>query len=411
MNRSIGRRKFLQQIGAGVIGGMAMRDALSAEDSVTQPTSWPVPGSGNSQKTRVDVHCHVGLRARPCQEHDRFTFEPALIYSHYDAYVSDRLYCGLGGAVARWYFGVGRKWNEQRADTHIEARMLEHLLGASSVDRAVVLAFDQYHGNDGTCIGVKGRGERFGSDLYVSNTYVRELCRQHPERLLFGASIHPYRQSSTSMLQEVADAGAVLVKWLPVAQNIDAEDQRAVAFLRKAGEIAMPMLIHYGGEMTLGTAHPSFQDPSGLLRVLRLLRAEGTMPTVIVAHAATPSLWPFGTTRYFEMMLDAMRGEFADAPLYVDMSALASISRAHWLKRLAKLPEIHNKLVYGSDYPIPPSIGSFRAQLGKQYRKIAAIANPIDKDVAIKAALGFGEDVFARGGELLRMRIRGTLST
>lgn len=354
----------------------------------------------------VDVHCHVGQRARPCQHLDRFTFEPALTYSPFDAYLSDRLYKGLGGLIARWFFGIRREWTEQKADAHIETRMLAQILSVKRVDRVVVLAFDQCHCDDGTCLGLKRHGERFGTDLYVSNTYVRQLCRQHPDRLLFGASIHPYRLSATQMLEEVADAGAVLVKWLPIAQNIDAEDSRTIAFLRKAGEMGMPMLIHYGGEVTLGNANTSFEDPSGLLGTLRQLRAEGTMPTVIVAHAATPSAWPFGSTRYFEMMLDAMCGEFVDAPLYADVAALAMFSRAHWLKRLADLPSIHGKLVYGSDYPIPPSVWWFRKQLGRQYREIATIANPIDRDVAIKSALGLGEDVFARGGELLRMSIR-----
>jgi predicted TIM-barrel fold metal-dependent hydrolase len=234
---------------------------------------------------------------------------------------------------------------------------------------------------------------------------VRELCRRHPERLLFGASVHPYRHSAIDMLEEVAQAGAVLVKWLPLTMNIDAENPRTIAFLRKAGEIGMPMLIHYGGERSLGNMRPEFEDPSGLLRTLRRLRQEGKMPTVIVAHVATPWTWPFGSGRYFRLMLGAMQGEFADAPLYADMAALALFSRARWLKMLARMPELHSKLVYGSDFPIPPTVGSFRRELGRLYRQVAAIPNWIDRDVAIKAGLGFGEEIFARGGELLKTRI------
>jgi hypothetical protein len=130
------------------------------------------------------------------------------------------------------------------------------------------------------------------------------------------------------------------------------------------------------------------------------------MPTVIVAHVATPSLPTPGSGRYFRMMLDALRGEFADAPLYADISALAAFNRAFWLKRLARLAPVHCKLVYGSDFPIFPSASSFRWLLGRKYAEIQAIQNWIDRDAAIKAALGFGEDVFARGGELLAPRTR-----
>ena len=132
------------------------------------------------------------------------------------------------------------------------------------------------------------------------------------------------------------------------------------------------------------------------------------MPTVSVAHVGTPCTWPLGSGRYYRMMLDALLGEFADAPLYADVAALALFTRARWLKRLARIPSIHRKLVYGSDFPIPPSADAFRWELGRQYREIAAIPNWIDRDAAIKSTLGLGDEVFARGGELLRTRLPAT---
>ncbi len=313
--------------------------------------------------------------------------------------------------VAPWYLGLPQQQGTQDGgtDAALEGMLLGHILGATRIDRVVVLAFDQYHTSGGEPVGRRRRGTRFGTDLYVSNTYVRELWRQHPERILFGASIHPYRQlngmTATDMLNEVAAAGAVLVKWLPLTQNIDAEDPRTVHFLRRAGEIGMPMLIHYGDEKALGSMHPQYKDPSALLRTLRKLWAEDRMPTVIVAHVATPAMWPVASGRTFRLMIDALTGEFADAPLYADVAALSLFSRARWLKRLARMPAIHHKLVYGSDFPIPPTPLSFRRQLGGQYQAIRAIPSWLDRDVAIKSALGIGEEVFTRGGVLLGRRI------
>src|SRR5690606_28695608 len=114
---------------------------------------------------------------------------------------------------------------------------------------------------------------------YVSNTYARDLWRRHPLRILFGASIHPYRgcgdKTAVEMLDEVAASGAVLIKWLPLAQNISARDPRTVAFLRRAAELDMPMLIHYGGEKILANNHREHEDPAPLLQTLRELRQEG----------------------------------------------------------------------------------------------------------------------------------------
>ena len=312
--------------------------------------------------------------------------------------------------LARWYFGLSRSPDDAPGtDEAMERILLTHVLGATRVDRVVVLAFDQYHTSAGKRVGARRRRCQFGTDLYVSNTYARSLWLRYPRRILFGASIHPYREwngmTAPDMLDEVAAAGAVLVKWLPLTQNIDAEDPRTVRFLRRAAEIGMPLLVHCGEEGVLADMHRQYKEPAPWLRTLRRLRAEGTMPTVIVAHMATPIMGPLGSGRTFRVMADALTGEFADAPLYADISALALFSKAHWLERLARMPEIHPKLVYGSDFPVPPTPLAFRRRLGGKYRQVCTSSSWLDRDIAIKSALGMDEGVFNRAGDLLRDRI------
>jgi uncharacterized protein len=128
---------------------------------------------------------------------------------------------------------------------------------------------------------------------------------------------------------------------------------------------------------------------------------------VIVAHTATPATWPVGRGRYFHLLVDALLGEFAKAPLYADISALGLFSRGRWLRRLIRRPELHAKLVYGSDFPIPPTPLAFWPSLGRRCWSIAGIPSWIDRDVALKEALGVPEHVFARGGDILRERISG----
>jgi uncharacterized protein len=361
---------------------------------------------------RVDVHCHVGQRHRCCGDEGRFSFEPPGGYAPCDAYFSDVMYGGMAFRLARWYFELPRSRPETatQLDDTIERVLLQHIVGATRIDRVVVVAFDQYHTFDGQALGQRRHRWQVGSDLYVSNTYVRQLWRRHPERILFGASIHPYRQqggmSATDMLDEVVKAGAVLIKWLPLAQNIDAEDPRTVAFLRRAADLRMPVLIHCGAEAALGNLHPHFKDPAPLLRSLSRLRDEGHMPTVIVAHAASPPLWPVTPAGTLWTLLGALKGEFAGAPLYTDVAGLTMFNKAIWLKRLAHMPEIHHKLVQGSDFPIPPIPLMFRRQLGGRYDEVRGMTSWLDRDVAIKQALGLPESVLTRGGELLAERIR-----
>jgi uncharacterized protein len=360
---------------------------------------------------RVDIHCHMGQRRRQCGDEGRFTFEAPGQYAHCDAYFSDVLYRGPFLWLARWYFGLtGKAYaSETDFDKAIERILLDHVTGAQSIDRAVVLAFDQYHTDDGKAVGPRRHRWHYGSDLYVSNTYVRQTWRHHPNRILFGASIHPYRRhgnvTALDMLDEVAKAGAVLVKWLPVSQNIDAEDPRAVDFLRRAAELHIPMLIHYGSEAALGTMHSRLTDPAPLLRTLTKLRNEGHLPTVFVAHAASPPLWPITPARTLHTLLYALRGDFAGAPLYTDLAGMALFNKAVWLLKLSRMPEIHHKLLYASDFPVPPIPLAFYRQLGPEYAKIRKLKSWIDQDVAIKSALGFDSGVFTRAGDLLAERI------
>lgn len=357
---------------------------------------------------RIDVHCHIGQRFRPCQPNDRFRFEPAVGYAGCDAYLSDRLYNNPGILLLRWRQGLDRLSAEE-ADRCLESWLLRHILESRLLDRAAILAFDQIHTTAGGPVGPRRGCQRIGSDLYVSNTYARQLWLRYPRKVLFAASIHPYRRqgdmTALDMLDEVTAAGAVLIKWLPPTHNIDPADPRTVAFLRHAARIGMPILVHMGAEVTLGNLYPRFGDPVGWLNTFRRLRRDDAMPTVIVAHAATPLLWPITPGRTFSTLVSALIGEFADAPLYSDIAALSLFSKAHWLKKLLDMPQVHGKVVYGSDFPVPPTPAAFPLRLAPFFRRIMAWPSWIDRDIATKSALGIGDDVFQRATTLLAHRL------
>lgn len=354
----------------------------------------------------IDVHCHVGLSARPVDANmPRFRFEPrgAAGTPGFDSYLSPRLLRRIAWWFVRRWMGIdARLPRGPELDRAIETVNRRHW-EATSADRLVLLAFDEYHDQAGQPVGMAEAGARFGSDLYASNTLVRGMCAAWPGKLLFGASIHPYRPNACDLLIEVADAGAVLCKWLPIHQNIDAGDSRTVDFLRAAGRLGMPMLIHYGGEMSLARQHMEFEHPGPLLEALRALRREGAMPPVIVAHAATPS-FPWQSSAGCELLLSAMLGEFSDAPLYADISALAALGRTGWLKRLARRRDVHRKLVWGSDYPIPviPALLWPAIDAGTR-RRLRALPSWIEQDLQLKRALGFADCVFEQAAEVLRL--------
>ncbi len=357
----------------------------------------------------IDVHCHVGLSARRVSESiPRFSFEPrgAIGTSGYDSYLSPRLLGRFAWYFVRRWLGVPRALDRGDAlDAAIERVNERHFSQARSVDRLVLLAFDEYHDDAGQVVGIAQRRQRIGSDLYASNSLVHAMCAARPDRYLFGASIHPYRKhggrDACELVEETAAGGAVLVKWLPIHQNINIEDARSVAFLRRAAELDLPMLIHYGGEMSLARQHMEFESPIPLLGVLRRLREEGRMPTTIVAHVGTPSfIWQ--SRKGHNALVEAMLGEFADAPLYADISALSAPGRTPWLRRLADRHELHARLLWGSDYPIPVFLGAFWNRIdAATRRRIAAEESWIERSLLIARACGMGDEVFTNAASLL----------
>jgi len=351
----------------------------------------------------IDVHCHYTLTRRGASDGPRFSFEPAFENGRrtLDSCVSPRI-------LDSWPWRLMRRMMRipvvlapgDELDAEVERFYERHLLANGSIERYVLLAFDWYHDRAGRRPPLPRRRADRGSDIYTSNSLVRELCRRHPQRFLFGASIHPYRENAVECIDEVFAAGACLLKWLPLHQNIDVRDPRTLAVLRRCAELGLPILAHHGEEFTLTTQHPEHLPLAPLLDVLRALRREGRMPTVIIAHVSTP-VTPFGERRSHRLLTEALLGEFADAPLYADISALTAWGKVAWLRRVARRQELHPKLLFGTDFPVPVALPRLRGDLGRAYARIRGLVSWPHQVAETCRHVGFNEIVFHRAGHVL----------
>lgn len=356
----------------------------------------------------IDVHCHYTFTRQRPEAGERFSFEPApaehdtaapLRPTDFDSYVSSRATARVSWRLVRWWLGYPPPGAD--LDRRLAAGYQRHLLVADGpVERFVLLAFDAVHDDDGHCVGVPQRPGVLGSDIYTANTLIRERCRAQPGRFLFGASVHPYRADAPACVEEVFAAGACLLKWLPLHQNIAPSDPRTIAVLRKCAALGLPVLLHAGDEFSLATQRPAYRPVGPWLQALRALRADGSMPPVIFAHVATPVM-PWGDRASHRLLIDALLGEFADAPLYADLSALGAWTKVGYLRRLARRPELHGKLLFGSDFPVPTGLWGIRRELGRDYPRLAAMESWPQQAAAAYRRLGFDEIVFHRAAELL----------
>ncbi|MDH5640391.1 MAG: amidohydrolase family protein, partial [Nitrospira sp.] len=162
-----------------------------------------------------------------------------------------------------------------------------------------------------------------------------------PDELLAGVSINPQRRDAVEEVHRCAEAGAVLVKVLPNAQQFNPADPRYKPFYRALAERKLPFLSHVGYEFSLIGKDQSVGDPDRL----RLALDEGA--TVIAAHACSYGLM------LYEKFIPTFH-EFAKhyPNFYADISALTLPNRLRMLLHLRKYPDLHGRLLFGTDYPL-----------------------------------------------------------
>jgi mannonate dehydratase len=234
----------------------------------------------------------------------------------------------------------------ETADADFVARLLELLRAMNRRGRLLLLAFDHYVTEDGT--------ERPDlSPLHTPNEYVLRLAAEHPEFEACG-SIHPYRVDCTDRLDAVVGAGARAIKWIPNAMGIDPASPRCDPFYRRMADIGLPLLTHGGKEYAVDSSHhQDLGDP------LRLRRALDAGVRVIVAHCASKGSFPDPDAggrkaASFDLFMRLFTDGRYASNLFADISTLAQVHHgARPLRELLKAGELHDRLLYGSDYPLP----------------------------------------------------------
>ena len=251
--------------------------------------------------------------------------------------------------------------------------LLGELRASQRVGQAVLLGMDGVYDQE-------GRLDQKNTEFVVSNDYVLNTVNTYPEEFLAGVSINPQRQDAIDELQRCADIGTSLVKILPNSQQFDPANPQYKPFYRELAKLKIPLLSHVGYEFSLMGKDQSLGDPNRL----RVPLDEGA--TVIAAHACSYGLILY--EKFHPTFLD-MVSRYPN--FYADISALTQPNRFKMLLLLRKHPEIHHRLLFGTDYPLSvfhlPTWG--RISL-KNLKKIAGTTNRFDRQFEICQKLGLG---------------------
>ncbi len=237
------------------------------------------------------------------------------------------------------YLSAGGVNNVERLDAQIVDRLMRLVTNIEG---------DKNYRRDGTTNLAK-------TEFYVPNDYVFDLAAEHPHLFEPVISVNPYRPQALTELERGARRGARMVKWLPNAMGIDPADDLCDPFYRKMRELNLVLLSHGGEEKAVEA-----QEDQRFGNPLLLRRALDHGVKVIIAHCAglgdNEDLDSENRKRVpnFDLFLRLMSVPRYEGLLFADISAMTQYNRiGRPLTTILQREDLHERLVNGSDYPLP----------------------------------------------------------
>ena len=238
--------------------------------------------------------------------------------------------------------------DEQTADAQLVQRLVDLVENIPHHGKHRLLAFDKHYRPDGTVNLEK-------TEFYTPNEYVFRLVEQHPDKFVPNMSVNPYRPDAIVELEKWASPSARVVKWLPNAMGIDPSDPRCDSFYARMKELDLILLSHGGEEKAVEA-----KEDQKLGNPLLLRRALDHGVKVIVAHCAglgtNEDLDNAGRPQVdnFDLFLRLMDDERYKGIVFGEISAMTQFNRlGKPLTTILARTDLHERLVNGSDYPLP----------------------------------------------------------
>ena len=296
--------------------------------------------------------------------------------------------CSVHPHLAQWWHPIdalrkrvimgaaGVPGNAPSVDRAYVARLSALTKAFPAGARWLLYAFDHAHDD-------QGQARPDWSTFHVPNRYAAAVAAGDPERFAWVASIHPYRSDAVDQLDRSIADGALAIKWLPSAMNIDMRDARVRPFYQCLAAANLPLIVHGGEEKAVPGAG---RDELGNPLLVRAALECGVR--VIVAHCASLGQAQDLDARHpgprpaFDLFARLMDEPAWRGRLLGDVSAVFQANRRPSVWRtVLQRADWHGRLLHGSDYPLP-GVGPLY-QLGRLVR--AGLLN--DADVPALEAL------------------------
>lgn len=363
----LGRRRALC-CGAAAVAGL-FSALLAAEPAATSDGPSPSPGAANWAASLPPDHPAQALL------HDALAgLDPAQLWdahAHLLGTGDSGSGCSVDPRMAQWWHpmaalrrqvilrAAGVPTGAASVDQAYVARLQALAAGFPAGARWLLYAFD-------VALDDAGRHRPDWTTFHVPDRYAAQVAASSPARFGWVASVHPRRADALARLDAAIAGGALALKWLPSAMNIDLADPRLAPFYARLAQARLPLIVHCGEEQAVpGAGRQALGNPLAV----RVPLAAGVR--VIVAHCASLGQAldtdlrqprPAQAFALFARLMDE-----GHAGLLGDVSALFQVNRraSVWRSVLSR-PDWHARLLHGSDYPLPG--------VGPLYQPVALVA-------------------------------------
>ncbi len=276
-------------------------------------------------------------------------------------------------------------------DQYIE-RLIQLIQTEPRYGKVHLLAFDYHYDKNG-----KKNLDR--STFYIPNEYVFKVAQKFPDLIIPVISVHPDRPGSSKEIEKWGKKGVKFIKWLPNAQRINPSSTKHHDYYKMVKKYNMAILSHTGHEKAVdGEEFQALGNPLLFKYPLEM----GVK--IIMAHLAS-----LGKCKDFEhpqkkdascfdLFLRMFENPKYKNNLFGEISGVTIYTRVGApLLKLLERPELHERLINGSDYPLPAINILYRtslfSKLGYITKKEEKLINEIYKynpllfDFVLKRAL------------------------
>lgn len=240
--------------------------------------------------------------------------------------------------------------------------------------------------------GVDARCDEQGREVHrdrtvcTDNEAVWDTASRYPGSFIPFFSINPLRPDALERIDAYAERGFRGAKFLQNYWGLDLNQERFLPYYERLRAHRLPLIVHIGMEYTVAST-----AACEAVRMLDLPVAAGV--TVIAAHMGLGRLtgprWPWSVLSrdprwfgadYFDLLERLER----HPNLYADLSAMLVPFKARALRHLSRQRQVHHKLLFGTDYPVPFTVvlNTHDLPLARR-REIARIDNPFDRYCAV----------------------------